>query len=51
MSKLQQLGLLPQPRGSATAQLQTDLIYQLVAHAGNLAGGRAVVNAANTLPT
>jgi hypothetical protein len=35
---LQQVGLLPQPRGGATTQFEADLIYQLVTHAGKLAG-------------
>ena len=47
MSELQQVGLLPQPRGGAAAQFETNLIYQPVTHAGNLAGWFVVVNAAN----
>jgi hypothetical protein len=36
--ELQQVRLLPQPHGSATAQFETDLVYQLVTHACKLAG-------------
>jgi hypothetical protein len=49
VSKLKQAGLLPQSCGGATTQLKTDLVIQLVTHAGNLAGWFAVVNATASL--
>ena len=46
VSELQQAGLLPQARDGATAQFQTDLVYQFMTHAGKLAGWPEGVNAA-----
>lgn len=45
VSDLQQTRFLPQTRSGAAAQLQTDLIYQFMTHAGKLAGGLEGVNA------
>lgn len=48
MSELEQPGLLPQPRGGAASQFQTDFIHQLVTHASNLTGPKLMVNLAKS---
>jgi hypothetical protein len=45
MGELHQAGLLPQARGGAATQFQTDLVYQFMTHAGKLPGWPEGVNA------